>query len=323
MAEPAAEQLKRELEAALDAREARHEAFLSELAASASASRASASGEPADDEEPALVVLHDKTLPADTRVDVIWRLSAGITRHDDYIEALLEIVQDANDDGVVRSVALQVLGAAAFQVARFRPHAQAYEQALRNLVSDDDARLRDAAVDRLAVTHDPEVQQVLLAGLKGEGPLPVPRDRAIALLADDDHLDNMPWLEELYETGSNAQRQEAVRLMSAYSAARETLERVLRDKDEATQVRQQSAASLHNLAPEHFEDVAKEVATDTEDYAEIRTVSLLTLQHLADSERVLGDARFLDRLQDVTADAGESPVAEQARNLIDRRPDEP
>lgn len=323
MAESAAEQLKRELEAALDAREARHEAFISEVAASASASRASARGELADDEEPALVVLHDKTLPADKRVDVLWRLSAEITRRDDYIEALLDIVQDGNDDDAVRSVALQVLGAAAFQVARFRPHAQAYEQALRNLVSDDDARLRDAAVDRLAVTHDPEVQQVLLAGLKGEGPLPVPRGRAIELLADDDHLDNLPWLEELYETGSDAQRQEAVRLMSAYPAARETLERVLRDKDEATQVRQQSAASLHNIAPEHFEDVAKEVATDTEDYAEIRTVSLLTLQHLADSERVLGDGRFLDRLQDVAADAGESPVAEHARNLIERRPDEP
>lgn len=323
MAESAEEQLKRELEAALDEREARYEAFLSEMTASASASRASARGEATDDEEPAHVVLHDKTLPADVRVDVIWRLSAGITTHDDYIEALLEIVQDRDDDGLVRSVALQVLGAAAFQVARFRPHAQAYEQALRNLVGDDDARLRDAAVDRLAVTHDPEVQQVLLAGLKGEGPLPVPRDRAIALLAEDDHLDNLPWLEELYETGSDAQRQEAVRLMSSYPAARETLERVLRDKDEATQVRQQSAASLHNLAPEHFEDVAKEVATDTEDYAEIRTVSLLTLQHLADSERVLGDDRFLDRLQDVTADAGESPVAEHARNLIERRPDEP
>ena len=320
MAEEAAEQLKRELEAALDAREARQDEFLSELAATASASRAASTGDLADDEEPVLTVLKDKALPADTRIDAMWRMSARLTRRGEYIEPLLALVQDGDDDGAVRLAALQVLGSAAFQVARFAPHEQAYEQALRNLVSDDHAGVREAAVHTLAVRHDPEVQQVLLTGLKGDGPLPVARERAILLLGEDDHLDNLPWLEELYASGSDDLRQEAVRLMSAYPAARWTLERILRDKDEATQVRQQSAASLHNVAPEHFEDVAKEVATDATDYAEIRTISLRTLTHLADSDRVRGDADFLARLEQVSAEDAESPVAEHARALI--APDE-
>jgi HEAT repeat protein len=323
MAEEAAKQLKQELEAALDAREARQDEFLSELAATASASREASTEEVASDEEPLLTVLKDKTLPADTREDALQRMSARITRRDHYIEVLLEIVQDRDDDVTVRTVALQLLGSAAFQVARFAPHAQAYEQALRNLVSDEETSVREAAVETLAVRHDPEVQQVLLAGLAGDGPLPVSRERAILLLGEDDHLDNLPWLEELYASGSDDLRQEAVRLMSGYPAGRETLERVLRDKDEATQVRQQSAASLHNLAPERFEEVAKEVATDTSDYAEIRTVSLLTLRHLADSDRVLGDDDFVERLREVGSDDSESTVAEHARALIERSPAEP
>jgi HEAT repeat protein len=323
MAEEAAEQLKRELEAALDARETRQEEYASELAATASASRADSTGEVASDEDPLLTVLEDKTLAPDTRVEALQRMGARITRRDHFIEVLLAIVKDRDDDGAVRSVALQLLGSAAFQVARFAPHAQAYEQALRDLVSDEETAVREAAVDTLAVRHDPEVQQILRAGLQGDGPLPVSRERAIQLLGEDDHLDNLPLLEELYENGSDDLRQEAVRLMSTYPAARETLERVLRDKDEATQVRQQSAASLHNIAPEHFEDVAKEVATDTTDYAEIRTVSLLSLQHLADSDRVHGDDDFLRRLREVSTEDSQSPVAEHARTLIEQPPDEP
>jgi HEAT repeat protein len=270
-----------------------------------------------------LTVLRDRSLPADTRVDALWRMAARLSRRDHDIEALLALVQDGDDDGALRLAVLQVLASAAFQVARFAPHEQAYEQALRNLVSDADAGVREAAVDTLAVRHDPEVQQVLLAGLKGDGPLPVSKERAILLLGEDDHLDNLPWLEQLYAGGSDDLRQEAVRLMSAYPAARSTLERILRDKDEATQVRQQSAASLRNVAPEQFEDVAKEVATDTTDYAEIRTLSLRTLTHLADSDRVRGDADFLARLEQVSTEDADSPVAEQARALIDRPPDEP
>ena len=318
MAEEAAEQLKRELEAALDAREARQDEFTSELAATAASSGAASTGE-----EPVLTVLADKSLPADMRVDALWRTSARLTRRMEYIEPLLALVQDGDDDGAVRLAGLQILASAAFQVARFAPHEQAYEQALRNLVRDDDASVREAAVATLAVSHDPEIQQVLLAGLRGDGPLPVARERAILLLGEDDHLDNLPWLEELYASGSADLRQEAVRLMSAYPAARSTLERILRDKDEATQVRQQSAASLHNVAPEHFEDVAKQVATDATDYDEIRTVSLRTLTYLADSDRVSDDADFLARLEDFSTQDAESPVAEHARALIDRAPDEP
>ncbi len=282
MGEEAVEQLKRELEAALDAREAKQDAFESELAATASASRVASSDEVEDDAEPLLTVLGDKTLPADTRVDAMWRMSARITRRDQDIEALLALVQDGDDDSAVRSTALQLLASAAFQVARFAPHEQAYEQALRNLVSDDDDSVREAAVDTLAVRHDPEVQQILLAGLQGDGPLPVSKERAILLLGEDDHLDNLPLLEELFADGSDDMRQEAVRLMSAYPAARETLERVLRDQDEATQVRQQSAASLRNVAPDVFDDVAKEIVSDSSDYEEIRTISRLSLEHLGD-----------------------------------------
>lgn len=321
MAERAAERLKRDLEQQVSAAEGERDRYLSALAETASTGDATASGESTGDQEPALTILKDKTLSAETRVEVIERLAAGISRRDNYIEALLAIVQDGDDAPTVRLAALNVLASAAFQVARFRLHEQAYQQVLRNLVADDDASLREAAVDTLAVQHDPEVQQTLLAGLQGNGPLPVARERAIQLLAEDDHLDNLPWLQQLYSSDSDDARQEAVRLMGSYTAASETLEGVLRNKDEATQVRQQSAASLRNVAPERFEVVAKEIATDSTDYPEVRTVSLNTLENLGASDSVYGDVEFVRRLEDVSADESAPPVAERARSFIERLPE--
>jgi HEAT repeats len=287
MTESAAEKLKREMEADLRAAESERDSFLSkleEIAPESVAAHAEAEERAVRAEEPpALTVLRDKTQPVATRLEVIDHLGLPIAGFGETVDALLAIVQDTEDDADVRLAALWLLGSAAFQVVRFRPYQQAYQQALRNLVGDPDARLRDAAVSILAGQHDPEVQQVLLTGLKGTGTLPVERERAIQLLADDDHLDNLPWLEELYESGSDDARQEAVRLMGSYPEAAETLETILRNKEESSEVRQQSAASLRNLAPERFETVAKEIAADETDHPDVRATSAQAVEHLGPS----------------------------------------
>jgi HEAT repeats len=318
MSEQAAENLKRELEREQQAAEADRDRYLSELADTAATSRAA--GPPTDaagDVEPAMVVLRDRSLPEEKRVEVIQRFAATMTRRDEYVEALLAIVQDTEDADAVRAAALDALGGAAFQIVRFRPYEEAYRQALRNLVTDDHEYLRETAVAILAEQHDPDVQQTLLTGLRGDAVLPVARERAIQLLAEDDHLDNMPWLRELYDGGSDDERLEAVRLMASYPEAADTLEGVLRDKNETTQVRQQGAASLRNLAPERFESVAKEIATDGTDDPELRAACLHTLQHLGDRDRVYGDSDFIGRLEEIAAADATPQVAQRARDLVE------
>ena len=325
MSEQAAEHLAQELRRELDEARAAHSQYLSELAAtaetslSARSSRESLRG--AVDEEPAMTVLSDPTLPAQTRVDVLDRLGPSISRRDEFIEALLAILTDRSDSPVVREAALQTLGSAAFQVVRFRPHRRAYDDALHDLVTDPVPELREAATGILAQEHDPVVQETLLDGLRGDGPLPVERERAILLLAEDDHLDNLPWLQELFRSSdSQDARAEAVRFMGSYPAARSTLEGVLRDKSESTRVRVQSGASLRYLAPDRFEDVAKEISTDATDDAEVRTACLKALQHLGDTARVHADAEFLNRVRSIGSDESAPAVAQVARDLLEQGP---
>jgi HEAT repeats len=322
VSERAAEDLAEKLQREVAEAQAAHSQYLSELAATAAASRAARSAEahPEPDEEPAMTVLTDTSLPEETRVQVLRQLASSISRRDEYIEALLAIVRDRGDSSGVRENALRVLGSAAFQVDRFTPHQQAYEDALHDLVADPVPALREAAVGILAQRHDPVVQETLLQGLRGEGPLPVERERAILLLAEDDHLDNLPWLQDLYRSGSEDAREQAVRFMGSYPAAQTTLEGILRDKSESTGVRQQSGAALRYLAPDRFEEVAKDISTDTTDDPEVRTASLRALQHLGDTARVYADTDFVNRVRDVSSDESAPQVAEVARDLLEQGP---
>lgn len=324
MSEQAAENLAEKLQREVSEAQSAHSQYLSELAATAAASRAVRSPteevHPESEEEPAMTVLTDTSLPEETRVEVLGRLASSISRRGDYIEALLAIVKDRNDSAAVRETALRVLGSAAFQVDRFTPHQQEYDDALHDLVADPVPTLREAAVGILAQRHDPVVQETLLQGLRGEGPLPVERERAILLLAEDDHLDNLPWLQELFRSGSEDARAEAVRFMGSYTAAQSTLEGVLRDKSESTGVRQQSGASLRYLAPDRFEEVAKEISTDATDDPEVRTASLRALQHLGNTARVYADTEFVNRVRNVGSDESAPELAEVARDLLEQGP---
>jgi hypothetical protein len=270
--------------------------------------------------DPVLALLTDRTQSEDARLELLRRLATVLGRRDDYIEGLLTVVRDLDDVPAVREAALRVLASAAFQVDRFSRHQLLYDDALRDLVGDPVPALRERAVSILAQRHDPVVQESLLAGLRGDRPLPVDRELAVRLLAEDDHLDVLPLLQDMYREGSPDAKQEAVRFMGSYPDAQETLEGILRDKTESAEVRQQSAASLRYLAPESYEATAKEIATDTDDDPDVRTASLTALQHLGDPERVYGDAEFVGRIEAISREESATPVAEVARELLHRRP---
>ncbi|WP_448624137.1 HEAT repeat domain-containing protein [Geodermatophilus sp. URMC 64] len=318
MSEPTVESLADELRREVSEAQESRTQYLSGLRSAAGPR--TLSGEESVDSDPVLRVLTDRGQPEEDRLELLRRLASTLGRRDDYIDGLLTVVRDSDDAPAVRQAALRVLAAAAFQVERFAPHQQPYEDALHDLVGDPDPGMRDRAVSILAQRHDPVVQESLLAGLRGDRPLPVDRERAVRLLAEDDHVDVLPLLQDMYREGSPDAKQEAVRFMGSYPDARETLEGILRDKSESPEVRQQSAASLRYLAPETYEATAKEIATDTDDDPDVRTASLTALQHLGDPERVYGDADFVGRVEAISQEESTSQVTQVARELLDRRP---
>jgi hypothetical protein len=276
---------------------------------------------PADQNAAATAVITDTGAATDRRVEVIRRSSSALAASDGGVTALLGVVADRADATEVRAAALDALRGASFLVGTFARHRTAYRDVLRDLLSDTVPELREVAVATLAQEHDPVVQETLADGLDGNGDLPVDRPTAIRALAEDDHLDNLPRLRELLASGSPDERQEAIRYLGSYPEARDEVEAALRDQDEYRAVRQQSAASLRALDPARFQEVAKEIATDSGDYDDVRTVSLTALQHLGDTEAVYRDGDFLDRVREIRDESSAPQTAAAAQEMLDHGPD--
>ncbi len=264
--------------------------------------------------------LADRSAPADRRTEVLTRLGAQVVRSPGGVDTLLAIADNRADDPAVRRAVVGWLGVAAFEVARFTPHRTAYVDVLRRMIADPVAELRDAAVTTLAAEHDEVVQQALTDGLDGPGPLPVERNRAIELLAEDDHLDTLPWLRELYTSAEEGDRATAVRFMGVHPAAEDDVARILRDRTETTAVRQQGAAALRALAPERFDALAKEIVLDTDDDPDLRADCLQSLRGTG-GDAVYGDPAFLDGVRAVSEESGDSDVASLARRTLDDAPE--
>jgi hypothetical protein len=270
--------------------------------------------------EAARAVLADRSEPADRRIDVLSRLGDPVLRLPGGVDTLLRIAADSGDDAAVRQAAVGWLGVAAFEVERFTPYLTAYVDVLRRLLDDPVAGLREAAVTTLAAEHDEVVQQVLADGLEGDGPLPVERNRAIELLAEDDHLDTLPWLRELYTSAAEGDRASAVRYMAVHPAAEDDIAQILQDRAETTAVRQQGAAALRALAPERFDAVAKEIVLDPDDDPGVRADCLQSLRVADGGAAVYGDPEFLEEVRAVSEETGAPDVASLAQQTLDDAP---
>ena len=290
-----------------------HDAYVSELTGSEDAGTA-------EHLDAAIAALTDSGRPTDRRAEVLRRSRSVLISSDSGVDCLIRGVGDSGADPSLRGAALGALRAAAFFVDVFAPHRTAYLDLLRTLLTDADAGLRERAVSTLATEHDPVLQESLAAGLDGEGTLPVARATAIRALAEDDHLDNVPRLRELLASDSPDQRQEAIRYLGSYPEARETVEAGLRDQDEYRGGRQQGAASSRALDPERFQQVAKEIAADSGDYADVRAVSLTALEHLGDTQRVFRDDAFLDQVREIRDEGAAPQAAAAARDMLDGGP---
>ena len=99
----------------------------------------------------------------------------------------------------------------------------------------------------------------------------VPAARALQLLGHDVHAEHYPLLRDLVETSpTKAVRRTALRLLAADSDAADLFARIAADRSEDPVARSTSAVALQSLAPERFDDVARDVVRDDGDDRRVR-----------------------------------------------------
>ena len=257
-----------------------------------------------DDLTAAIAVVRDGTADEALRSAAHQIIGIGIAERPDLFDGLLDIVRDGTVPTDQRLGVLMLLQQISFRLVLFPAKRPGYLETLRSIVGDPDAELRRRAIGILAREKDEYIQRRLLEGLEGTSKALVPAAKAIQFLGYDVHAEHYPLLRKIVEKPPNqAAKKEAMRLLAADPSSEDLMLRILKDKDEKSDVRRLSAVALQSLAPAKVAaEALRMVADDDEDDA-LRALLLNTLTYFRDPATLTGDDELTRRVEQLQAES--------------------
>jgi len=242
----------------------------------------------------------------------------AVCESDKDLQSMLSVLRDQAQPIEVRLAALQSLQAATFSVVAFESCRSDYIATLRKVATDPDLEMRQRVLGILAREKDGFAQRKLLDGLENPDKALVPPEKALQLLSYDIHAEAYPVARKIVNNPPNEDAKlEALRLLAADAKSAPVFEKLLRDKNEAAEIRQVSAAALQGLKPEKLQENAREILLDDSDYDEIKATSLTALTQFGDKDQVDKDAALKKHVNRISTKGG-AKVKRTARQFISK-----
>ena len=249
----------------------------------------------------ALATARSKTKPVKERVAALAQLPTTVCGDDRTFQAVLGILQDRAEPISVRLEALQTLQAASFSVIAFVSCRSDYIATLRAIADDPEPEIRQRVLGILAREKDGYAQQTLLQGLQNPSEALVPPEKALQLLSYDVHVETYPLARAIVANPPNqAAKREALRVLAADATAAPIFEKILRDKNEQTDIRQLAASALHAVKPERLQIQARGIVLDTTEQDNILATSLTALTQFGRQETLATDHPLQKRVKRLT-----------------------
>jgi hypothetical protein len=233
------------------------------------------------------------------------------------IGAMIATLRDPAADQTARLNAIDALGAARFMGPQFAPYEEQYRDALRQVATDPDERVRRRALEVLALEADSYARDLLVESLRGPDQALVSDAKAIQLLGHDAHGDYAPLIREMIERGvDEAALAEGLRLLASDPGSAEMFEGLLRDRSAPRFVRKLAAKGLQVVRPEAFEAAAREIVADDDEDDDLRAAVLSALGHAGDQAAARADPEFAARVEQVASSTPSENLRETAQQFI-------
>ena len=281
---------------------------------------AATQGSPADEDlTAAIAVLRDGEADEQLRSAALHVISGAVEERPDLIDILVEVLRDAARPTDVRIAVLDVLQQISFRMAAFPGKRPDYLAALRSIIDDPDAELRQRAVGILAREKDEYAQRRLIDGLEGSSEALVPTEKAIQYLGYDVHAEYFPLLRRIVEhPPTPAARTEAVRLLAADPSSTDLLLTIFSDKGESSDIRKISATGLQSAAPGQFEEQARRIVLDDDEDHQLQAMSITALTHFADPEALRRDDELTGRIEQLRTESPSQQVKQATAGYLSK-----
>jgi len=250
------------------------------------------------------------------RVDAMAISTLAVCEDDQALQSMLKVLRDEDEHIKVRLAALAALQAASFSVIAFQSCRSDYIAALRAVMADPDAELRQRVLGVLMREKDGAAQKRLLDGLENPAKALVPPEKALQLLGYDPHADAYRLARRIVSQPPNqTARREALRLLGADATAKPIFEKILRDKTEAPEYRRISASALQAIAPDALQRHAREIVLDSAESDEVQAASLTAISQFGDQEKVAADTELVKRANRLKT-ASSAKVKQTAKQFL-------
>lgn len=264
-------------------------------------------------------IFRDSTEDAEVRAAALNALSNELTRDEALVHEVIALLADAQAAVPLRLMAMSTLQASEF-ASVVLPRARAeYKRALRGLLDDPSPTLQQFAAEKLAVARDRDLQDRLIAGLKGQQRPLVSAELAIQYLANDLHAETLPLLRELVAKPPSAEaKKEALRNLAKDPQSRDLLVACLLDPKEEPETRHVCLVGLFRSDPTLAAKLGRQVVDDPATPDELRAAILNTLAHLG-SHGVASDSAFDARVAKLASEASSEPLRQMANSYRKQR----
>ena len=274
---------------------------------------------PEEDLANAIQLIRDPAGEPALRASALRAIGRDMGNREESIDTLLDLLKDQTQPREVRLGALKVLQMLAFISPLFLSKRPEFLAALRSIVEDADAAVRQAVIEVLALEKDEYVQRRLNEGLDDPSRALVSPEKAIQLLGQDVHAELYPRLREMIQNPpSPAAREEAVRLLAGDPESRELLVNLMSDKEEGLGIRSLSAAALQSVDPLEFTEQAKKIVLDDAEEEELRITGLTGLTHFEDRPSWAPDREFIEGLERLKSESASEPLKEAVDRYLNR-----
>jgi hypothetical protein len=249
------------------------------------------------------------------RVATLAEVALAICEDPKSLQATLKVLRNRAKPVGVRLAALQALQAASFSVVAFESCRGDYIATLRQVAQAPDPELRQRVLGILAREKNGFAQKKLLEGLQNPEKALVPPEKALQLLSYDVHAEAYPVARAIVSKPPNpTAKREALRLLAADANAAPMFEKILRDKDEPSEIRQIAAAALEAIKPEKLKAYAREIVFDPSEDDEVRATCLTALTQFGDATTA-DDEALLKRVERLSGTAS-TQIKRSARQFL-------
>jgi hypothetical protein len=227
---------------------------------------------------------------ASQRIHALSRMGGNFCEDTEKLQGVLNTIKDTAAPLAVRMTALQTMLSASFSASNFNACRPDFLATLRSVAADKNMEIRERVLGILSREHDGYTQQVLMEGLRDPAKALLPPEKALQLLSYDIHADAYPLARKIVQNPPNeAAKREALRLLAADAGSAPMFEKLLKNKKEAVDVRQLSAAALNALAPEKLQQHARTIVLDKSEGDQLKATSLTAITHFANEAAMAKD----------------------------------